>query len=180
MLAISRAARSVKASSASSPSGDQGRLSSESTATTPTAYWLYGNRAGEHGADLPGDGGVAEQRPPAVVGQILDTDEFLGVERVDARPFLVLDLKLLQVTESRIRRSHAAQVMLGVGEHQARAVDVEHRVRGVHDLADRVLNLHLTEPQPAQLNESVPHVLQGHVHNHSPHLSRYLPGQELR
>jgi hypothetical protein len=52
--------------------------------------------------------------------------------------------------------------------------------RSDHDLTDRVLNLHLAEPQPAQLHESVAHVVQGHVHNRSPHLSRYVSGQEFR
>src|SRR4029450_7701803 len=42
VLAMVRAARSVKANRASSPSGDQGLVLAENPATTPMAIWLWG------------------------------------------------------------------------------------------------------------------------------------------
>ena len=74
------------------------------------------------------------------------------------------DLQLFQVREPVVRGRHAAQVVCRVGEHQARSVDSEHRVCRRHDLPDRLFHPHLAEPQPAQLDECVPHVLQGNLH----------------
>ena len=49
-------------------------------------------------------------------------------------------------------------------EWMARAVHVEHGVRGLHDLVQRVLDAHLPEAEPAQLAEGGPHVLEFCAH----------------
>ena len=85
----------------------------------------------------------------------------------------MLDLQLFQVREPIVGRGHAAQLLLGVGQHQARAVHVEHGVRGVHDLVQRVLDLHLPEAEPAQLAEGGSHVLEFCVHGST--LARIFP-----
>jgi hypothetical protein len=43
-------------------------------------------------------------------------------------------------------------MLISVNQHQARCVDAEHRVCGVHDLTDRLLDVHLAEAQPAKLH----------------------------
>ena len=45
------------------------------------------------------------------------------------------------------------QMLITVNQHQARSVDAEHRVRGVHDLVDGVLDVHLAEAQLAELQQ---------------------------
>jgi hypothetical protein len=69
-----------------------------------------------------------------------------------------------QVREPVVRGRDAAQVLRRVGQHQARPVDVEHRVGCLHHFPDRILQAHLTEPQPAQLDQRLPHVLEGNLH----------------
>ena len=49
------------------------------------------------------------------------------------------------------------------GEHWAFRVDGEHRACQPHDLPDLASHSHPLEPRPAQLEEHVPHVLQGNL-----------------
>jgi hypothetical protein len=60
---------------------------------------VVGQRAGQHRPDPAGDRGLPEGRPSGVAFQILDPDQLLGVESVNAGPFLVLDLQILQMSE---------------------------------------------------------------------------------
>jgi hypothetical protein len=60
---------------------------------------VVGQRAGQHRPDPAGDRGLPEGRPSGVAFQILDPDQFLGVESVDTRPFLVPDLQIFQMSE---------------------------------------------------------------------------------
>jgi len=65
----------------------------------PDRILVVGQRAGQHRPDPAGDRGLPEGRPPGVAFQILDSDQFLGVESGDAGPFLVPDLQILQMGE---------------------------------------------------------------------------------
>jgi hypothetical protein len=154
----------VNASSANSPSADQGRRCSDSTATTPTASLVVGQRAGQHRADLAGNGRLAEFRPPAVVGEVFGADQFLDLEGLDAGTFLVLDLQVFQMREPVVGRRDAAQMLVGVDQHQACPVNIEHRVRGVHDLTDRVFHPHLPKAELAEFREGLMHVVQRDIH----------------
>jgi hypothetical protein len=42
-------------------------------------------------------------------------------------------------------------MLIRVNQHQAGSVDAEHGMGGVHDLTDRLFDVHLTETQPAKL-----------------------------
>jgi len=60
---------------------------------------VVGQRAGQYRPDPAGDRGLPEGRPSGVAFQILDSDQFLGVESGNAGPFLMLDLQILQMGE---------------------------------------------------------------------------------
>jgi hypothetical protein len=60
---------------------------------------VVGQRAGQHRADPPRDGRLAELGPSAIDGEVFGTDQFLDLEGVYARAFLVADLQLLQMRE---------------------------------------------------------------------------------
>ncbi len=60
-----------------------------------------------------------------------------------------------------------AQLVLSVGQHQAGAVDREDRVRGLDDLVHPFLDPHLPEPQPAELIQSMTHILRRNAHARS-------------
>jgi hypothetical protein len=59
-------------------------------------------------------------------------------------------------------------MLVGVDQHQARSVDAEHRMGGVHDLTDRLLDVHLAEAQPAKLHQCLMDIMQRDAHRSSP------------
>src|ERR1022692_1326274 len=61
--------------------------------------------------------------------------------------------------------------MLGIGEHQARAVHVEDGMSGMHNLVHGILDGHLTEPQSAEFGQGPVQILQGHIHLLGPCMS---------
>src|ERR1022692_1386362 len=61
--------------------------------------------------------------------------------------------------------------MLGIGEHQARAVHVEDGMSGLHNLVHGILDGHLTEPQSAEFGQGPVQILQGHIHLLGPCMS---------
>jgi hypothetical protein len=115
------------------------------------------------------NGCLAEPGPPAVVGEVFGADQFLDLESVYAGAFLVTDLQLFQMREPIVGRRDAAQVLVAVDQHQACPVNIEHRMRGVHDLAERVFYPHLPEAELAEFHEGLMHVMQGDIHQHGPH-----------
>ncbi len=54
-------------------------------------------------------------------------------------------------------------MLLGVGQHEARAVHAEHRVGGAHDLVQRILNPHVPKAELAEFVQSRAYVVQGEV-----------------
>jgi len=54
-------------------------------------------------------------------------------------------------------------MLLGVGQHEARAVHAEHRVGGAHDLVQRILDPHVPEAELAEFSQSRVYVVQGDV-----------------
>lgn len=70
------------------------------------------------------------------------------------------DLQVFQVPEPVVGGSDLAQVLFVVDEHQARAVDAEHRMCSAYDLADRVFDPHLAEAELAKVPKGLMHIVQ--------------------
>jgi hypothetical protein len=64
----------------------------------------------------------------------------------------VPDLQILQVCEPLIGGGNVPQMLISIDEHQTGSVDAEDRMSGMHDLPDRLLEVHLAEAQPAKLH----------------------------
>ena len=79
-------------------------------------------------------------------------------------------LQLLQAAQPFAGYRGVAQVVLGISEHQARAVHVGDRMSGLNDLMHRILDAHLTEAQPAELGQGLAHIAQGELHLLGPYL----------
>jgi hypothetical protein len=62
-------------------------------------------------------------------------------------------LQFLQIPQPLVGYREVAQMVLGIGKHQASTVHVEDRVSGLDDLVYRILDGHLTEAQPAELGQ---------------------------
>jgi hypothetical protein len=43
-------------------------------------------------------------------------------------------------------------MLISIDEHQTGSIDAEHRMSGLHDLPEGLLDVHLAEAQPAQLH----------------------------
>ena len=164
MLAMSSAARSVKASRASSPSGDQGRRSSDSTATTPDRVLVVGQRAGQDGPDLRGSAASQKaasvgrrsgpRRRPAAWSR---TRRGTGLPRAgSAAP--------PGARTGRRRRPRCA------GADRRRPASGPRRRRRTSACVVCTISrmasstLMLAEPHPAQLQQRLVHVVQGNVH----------------
>ena len=118
MLAISSAARSVKASSASSPSGDQGWLA-RTHGDDAHGVVVVGQRAGQHRPHLRLTAAARKfgqrssvARSSTPISSLLSNASTHGI-------LLVPDLQLFQVSESVVRGRDVAQMALGVGQHHA-------------------------------------------------------------
>jgi hypothetical protein len=124
--------------------------------------------AGQHGAHAPAHRRLAEQRPPGLLDQVLGPDEHLVLEGRDARAFLMAQLEFFQVPQAVVRHRRVPQLVAGVGQHQARAVHGEDRVRGLHNLMHRVLDPHLAEPQLAQVMQGMADIVHRYIHPLAP------------
>jgi hypothetical protein len=72
------------------------------------------------------------------------------------------------MSEPLVRDRDVVQLVVGISEHQARAVYVKDRVSGLHDLMQRIFDTHLAEAQFAQLGQGLADVLWGYSHLFAP------------
>jgi hypothetical protein len=87
------------------------------------------------------------------------------------------DLEVFQVAEPFVGDRDVTQVVVDVGQHQARAVDVEDRVRGLDDLVQGILDPHLAEPQLPEFGQRPAHIVRGDLHVF-PSLTRTAAGPQ--